>query len=247
MIDISNSGSQGGQQSERKILTLLKRILLFIPFHKRSTKYPCKKGKLDPIFFLAKNASKNIDRSSRLQMFLKIGVLKNFAMFTGKHLCWSLFSIIWNTFGVCSYIKVLEDFITFLSHCKALVNRGYSFDQNFLLYWDRGRRDSTHVSLMFCFYTPWKSQKSFGFLTFPGGIGVEHRVKFGWYKEDRIITVSSYTVELTSFLYTSLRLSCWVAWLIIFDERTFFKSKTHGPNLKIAKSRGWIINTLQFS
>ena len=30
-------------------------------------------------------------RSSRLQMFFKIGVLKSFANFTGKHLCWSLF------------------------------------------------------------------------------------------------------------------------------------------------------------
>ena len=30
-------------------------------------------------------------RSSCLQMFFKIRVLKNFANFTGKHLCWSLF------------------------------------------------------------------------------------------------------------------------------------------------------------
>ena len=30
-------------------------------------------------------------KSSRLQMFFKIGVLKNFAIFTGKHLCWNLF------------------------------------------------------------------------------------------------------------------------------------------------------------
>ena len=30
-------------------------------------------------------------RSSRLQIFFKIGVLKNFANFTGKHMCWSLF------------------------------------------------------------------------------------------------------------------------------------------------------------
>ena len=34
---------------------------------------------------------KNRCRSSRSQMFFKIGVLKKFAMFTGKHLCWSLF------------------------------------------------------------------------------------------------------------------------------------------------------------
>ena len=30
-------------------------------------------------------------KSSRSRMFFKISVLKNFAMFTGKHLCWSLF------------------------------------------------------------------------------------------------------------------------------------------------------------
>ena len=30
-------------------------------------------------------------RNSRLQILFKIGVHKNFANFTGKHLCWSLF------------------------------------------------------------------------------------------------------------------------------------------------------------
>ena len=33
----------------------------------------------------------NTSRSSRLQMFFKIGVLKSFSDFTGKHLWWSLF------------------------------------------------------------------------------------------------------------------------------------------------------------
>ena len=32
-------------------------------------------------------------RSSHSQMFFKMGVLKNFANFTGKHLCWSIFLI----------------------------------------------------------------------------------------------------------------------------------------------------------
>ena len=32
-------------------------------------------------------------RSSRSQIFFKIGVLKNFAIFTEKRVCWSLFSI----------------------------------------------------------------------------------------------------------------------------------------------------------
>ena len=35
---------------------------------------------------------KNVDRQ-RLQMFFKMGVLKNFAIFTGKQLCWNLFLI----------------------------------------------------------------------------------------------------------------------------------------------------------
>ena len=47
--------------------------------------------------FAAANVSlgfiKNRSRSSRSQIYFKIGVLKNFAMFTGKRLCWSLFLI----------------------------------------------------------------------------------------------------------------------------------------------------------
>ena len=35
----------------------------------------------------------NTFKSSRSQVFFKIGVLKNFANFTGKHLCWSLLLI----------------------------------------------------------------------------------------------------------------------------------------------------------
>ena len=35
--------------------------------------------------------NKSIERSSRSHMFFKIGVLKNFANCTGKHLSWSLF------------------------------------------------------------------------------------------------------------------------------------------------------------
>ena len=32
-------------------------------------------------------------QSSRLQMFFKIGFLRNFTIFTGKYLCWSLFYV----------------------------------------------------------------------------------------------------------------------------------------------------------
>ena len=38
-----------------------------------------------------------IFRSSRSLMFLKIGVAKNFATFTGKHLCWPLQAFFYRT------------------------------------------------------------------------------------------------------------------------------------------------------
>ena len=41
-------------------------------------------------------------RSSRLQMFFKMGVLKNFAIFKGKQLRWSLFLI----FLICFSVKL---------------------------------------------------------------------------------------------------------------------------------------------
>ena len=40
-------------------------------------------------------------RSSRSQMFFKIGVLKNFANFTGEYLYWSLF-LIFNSIHIYS-------------------------------------------------------------------------------------------------------------------------------------------------
>ena len=39
------------------------------------------------------SSTRQISRSSRSQIFFKIGILKNFALITGKHLWWSLFSI----------------------------------------------------------------------------------------------------------------------------------------------------------
>ena len=46
-----------------------------------------------------------IIRSSRWQMFFKIGVLKNFAIFTEKHLCWSLFLIMLQTIWPVTFYK----------------------------------------------------------------------------------------------------------------------------------------------
>ena len=61
---------------------------------------PWKQQKILQIFRAYRNAIfgrnklicfQNAFRSSRSQMFFKKGILKNFVIFTGKHLCWSLF------------------------------------------------------------------------------------------------------------------------------------------------------------
>ena len=44
-------------------------------------------------------------RSSCLQMFFRIGVFKTFAIFTGKHLCWSLFWIKLHAFRPATLLK----------------------------------------------------------------------------------------------------------------------------------------------
>ena len=50
-----------------------------------------------------------ICRNSRSQMFFKIGVLKNFAIFTGKYLCWILFSIKFGGLAFsCEYCVILR-------------------------------------------------------------------------------------------------------------------------------------------
>ena len=56
------------------------------------------------------------NRSSRSQMLFKIGVLKNFTIFTGKHLCWSLFLIkLLRAFSpLPKYIWKPKSIITFL-------------------------------------------------------------------------------------------------------------------------------------
>ena len=41
------------------------------------------------------------------------------------------------------------------------------------------KKSLTHFQPMFHFYTPWKQQKTGGFLMFSGGIEVEHWLKMG--------------------------------------------------------------------
>ena len=56
-------------------------------------------------FMRYKKLSEKRCRSSRVQMFFKLGVLADFAIFTGKHLCWSLFLIKLKVFRAVILLK----------------------------------------------------------------------------------------------------------------------------------------------
>ena len=72
--------------------------------------------------------------SSRSHMFFKIGVLRNFAIFTGKQLCWSLFLIKLQTFikkrlqhrcfpvNIAKFLRTLF----FIAHLRWLLLNNYT-------------------------------------------------------------------------------------------------------------------------
>ena len=65
----------------------------------------------------------SIFRSSPSQKFFEMGVFKNFAIFTGKHLCWSLF----NNVAELSPGILLEKFVNTLTKLQDFCNQLYRF------------------------------------------------------------------------------------------------------------------------
>ena len=55
-------------------------------------------------------------------MYFRIGVLKNFAMFTGKHLCWGLFLINIQTSRAATLLKRDSNIEVFLWICETFKN-----------------------------------------------------------------------------------------------------------------------------
>ena len=67
-------------------------------------------------------------RSSRLQMFFKVGVLKSYAIFAGKHLRWSLFLINLQSFGPATLLKRNSDKGAFLCILQKFLRTAYFID-----------------------------------------------------------------------------------------------------------------------
>ena len=61
----------------------------------------------------SKQFTSDIYRGSRSQMFFKIGVLKNFANVTGKHLCWSFLrpaTLLERDYNTGAFLRNLQSF-----------------------------------------------------------------------------------------------------------------------------------------
>ena len=56
-------------------------------------------------YFIKQVEANQSFRSSHSQMFFKIGVLKPFVIFLGKHVCWTLFLIKFEGLKACNFIK----------------------------------------------------------------------------------------------------------------------------------------------
>ena len=61
-------------------------------------------------------------KSSRSRMFFKKVVLKNFAIFTGKYLCWSLFLIQLQAFRPATLLKRDSNTVVSCEYCKVFIN-----------------------------------------------------------------------------------------------------------------------------
>ena len=110
------------------------------------------------------------NRSSRSQMFLKIGVLKNFPNFIEKRLWWGFFLI---KLQALRYTLFTEHFQWLLlkeaGHQenfgkKKLNTVGWALKRKFRFY-----RSLTHSLPIFIFKPPWKLQKTFSFFILSGG------------------------------------------------------------------------------
>ena len=61
-------------------------------------------------------------RSSCSQVFFKIDVLESFEIFTGKHLCWSLFLIKLHAQKGCNFIKKRPQHMFSCEYCEIFKN-----------------------------------------------------------------------------------------------------------------------------
>ena len=121
--------------------------------------------------------------SSRLQMFFTIGVLINFAIFTGTHLCWSLFLIKlqawWRLSGVLSLTLIFFFLIFFFTY--------------FILIWldnssDANTGRTSHLVLVFLLLTLSRWMPAGIRMKPPWRMGFEWTLHDGWDSNESSMT-----------------------------------------------------------
>ena len=102
---------------------------VFLSQRERNIKCAIKKRKFEHCekdinltYFLNEPANFIMQRSSSSQMFFKLVALKDFAIFTGKHLCWSLFLIKLQAWRPATLLKRDSDTGAFCEICEILKN-----------------------------------------------------------------------------------------------------------------------------
>ena len=123
MYYFRNSWSCTSYPFEKSAVYVVKKVLLLCPekitkekgSHKRKTELLRQHYYTSATFFYANLITLmgqeydpnfinvGTGQSNRVQIFFKIDVLKNFVIFTGKNLCWSLFLIKLNALGLKLY------------------------------------------------------------------------------------------------------------------------------------------------
>ena len=91
------------------------------------------------------------DRNSWSQMFFKICVLKNFAIFTGKHLCSSFFSIKLLAFNTGVFLWILRNFQEQLFYrAPAAASQKIAYPNRTVIYYEIGltNRAVIYVSII---------------------------------------------------------------------------------------------------
>ena len=96
------------------IVNVALRLLAVVNYCWKVHHLKCLPGFWPCLWFLVLFVELWTNRNSRSQMFFEIGVLKNSAIFTGKHLCWSLFLMKLRAFMSATLLK--RDFNTGVFH-----------------------------------------------------------------------------------------------------------------------------------
>ena len=78
-------------------------------------------GNLRPLSPCKSEPSKKL-KSSRLLIFFKVGIIKNFAIFAGKHLCWDLFLIKLRVYRSAKFSKIDSSTSVCCGYCKIFKN-----------------------------------------------------------------------------------------------------------------------------